>query len=141
MNASDTKHLKLYEITNRSSGQISYQPASNADDACKQAGWIIGDCYVFEQKPGRKPGPDQGTRLLVKIPCLTCPFQYTECKKPDTQVCPTQPTAPELQEWIKQAAQSHLCRFVGMDLTKKDYMLGQKWLPIEEAIRELAPKL
>ncbi|GAH75838.1 unnamed protein product, partial [marine sediment metagenome] len=48
-----------------------------------------------------------------------------------------QPTAPELQEWLKQVTQAHLCQYYGQDLIMKDYNLGQKWVPMEKAIREL----
>ena len=132
--------LKIYKVTNRTTGEKSYQPATNAEDACKQAGWIIGDCYVNPQKPRYKPVPDHEGLTLVKVPCQICPYQYGECKKPTTEECPTQPTAPELQEWLKQAAQAHLCPYQGQDLNKKDYKLSQKWVTIEQAIKELAPK-
>jgi len=140
MNPSDTKEVKLYEIINRSSGQKSYQPASNAEDACSQAGWLPGDCFILEQKPRRKSAPGQEEKLLVRIPCHICPFQYCECRKLDSDDCPIQPTSPELKEWLKQATAAHLCDFVGQLLTKKDHRLGQKWLPLEEAIHELTPK-
>ncbi|GAJ00789.1 unnamed protein product, partial [marine sediment metagenome] len=55
-----------------------------------------------------------------------------------TEECPTRPSAPELQNWLKQAAEAHLCGYVGEALTKNDYHLGQKWCPMERAIEELA---
>jgi len=140
MSNNEHQELKIYEVNHRTTGDKSYQAARTAEDACKQAGWLIGDCFIVEQPPRRKPVPDHDTMLLVKIPCLTCPFQYAECRKPIAEKCPTQPSAPELQDWLKQAAQAHLCDYVGESLTKKDHNLGQKWLPIAEAIKELTPK-
>lgn len=140
MSETGDQELKIYEIINQTTGEKSYQPATTAQDACKQAGWLIGDCYVNEQKPRRKPVPDHDTLILVKIPCQVCPFQYAECKKPAEAECLCQPNSPELQEWLKQISQAHLCDYAGRELTKKDYNLGQKWLPIEDAIKELSPK-
>ena len=136
----DNGHLELivYEVTLRATGKKSYQAALTAEDAVKQAGWPIDECFVFAQNPRRQAVPDHDSILLYRIPCLTCPFQYTECRKPDTEDCPTRPTAPELQNWLKQAAEAHLCNYVGEDLSMKDYHLGQKWCPIEQALRELA---
>lgn len=140
MNPSDKNEVKLFEITNRSSGKKSYQPASNAADACSQAGWLPCDCFVVELKPTRKAAPGQEEKLLVRIPCCTCPFQYCECRKLIADSCPIQPTSPELADWLKQASAAHLCDFTGQLLTKKDHSLCQKWLPLEEAIHELTPK-
>jgi len=134
------QHLKIYEVTHTQTGDKSYQAATNAQDACKQAGWFTGHCFIIEQQPHRKPLPHHEPLLLVKIPCFTCPFQYAECRKPESEKCPTQPSTPELHDWLKQAAQSRLCHYVGQDLTKNDYNLGQKWLKIEDAINELTPK-
>jgi len=140
MNTPVAEDCKIYELTLRTTGEKSYQAATTAEDACKQAGWLIGDCYVNPQKPRRKHIPDQDASLLVKIPCQTCPFQYTECTKPANQGCPTRPSSPDIYEWLKQAAESHLCDYVGKDLTKKDYNLGQKWVKLEDAIKELTPQ-
>ncbi|GAH51712.1 unnamed protein product, partial [marine sediment metagenome] len=122
--------LTIYDITNRTSGETSCQAAKNAMDACTQAGWLIGDCYVTAQKPRYKSVPDHETVVLVKIPCQVCPFQYAECKKPADVECPARPNAPELNEWLAQAAEAHLCDYYGEELEKTDYHLGQKWLPI-----------
>ncbi|KKN21797.1 hypothetical protein LCGC14_0921770 [marine sediment metagenome] len=134
------QELSIYEVTHRETGKKSYQAATTAEDACKLAGWLIGDCFVNPQKPKYKHHDKGESELLVKIPCLTCPFQYAECRKPGTEECPTRPKAPELQEWLKQATESHLCPYVGEALKKTDYNLGQKWLPMEEAVKELSPK-
>lgn len=140
MSTNNDQELKIYEVNHRTTGERSYQAARTAEDACKQAGWLIGDCYIIEQKPRYKPRPHHEPLVLVKIPCLTCPFQYAECLKPDSENCPTQPSAPDLNEWLKQATQAHLCHYTGKDLTKKDYNLSRKWLPIADAIKELSPK-
>lgn len=140
MSDNETTELKIYEITDRATGKKAFKAATTAYDACKQAGWLIGNCYVIEQKARYKPVPDREPLVLARVPCLTCPFQYAECKKPETEYCPTRPHAPELQEWLKQASESHLCPHVGAILTKKDYQFQQKWLPITEALEELAPK-
>jgi len=137
MSQTEAQELKIYEITHRATGETSFQAASSAEDACKKRGWPIGDCYVNPQKPRRSLDADTPSQLVVKIPCRTCPFQYGECRKPETEDCPTRPSAPELQNWLKQAAQAHLCQYVGVELSKTDYHLGQKWLPMEKAIEEL----
>jgi len=140
MSETETQELKVYEITHRTTGEKSFQAARTADNACEQAGWLIGDCFVVEQKPRVKPIPRHDPSVSYKVPCLTCPFQYAECRKPDDTECPTRPQAPELQEWLKQAAEAHLCPHVGVVLSKKDYQFQQKWLPIAEALEELSPK-
>jgi len=137
MSKDNGNELKIYEIINQTTGEKSFQPATNAEDACKQAGWLIGDCFVRAEKPRIKPVPDHDSLVLVHIPCETCPFQYAECRKPATEDCPTRPSAPELQNWLKQAAEAHLCNYYGQELSKTDYQLGQKWLPMEQAIKEL----
>ena len=137
MSQDKNKELKIFELTNKDTGERHLSVSTNAQNACKQAGWPIGDCYVMEQQPRWKGGKHGDSTMLVKIPCLVCPFQYAECRKPLAEDCPTRPKAPELQEWVKQAAEAHLCNYVGQDLPKTDYHLGQKWLPMEQAIEEL----
>lgn len=135
------KHdIKIYEVINRDTGEKSYQPATNAEDACKQAGWLIGDCFVREQKPRHKPVPDHEPLVLVKIPCKVCPYQWAECKKPPAEKCPCQREMPDLNEWLKEITKAHLCEFVGKELAKTDYRQGQKWLTIAQAIQELSPQ-
>jgi len=129
--------LKIYELTNKDTGERHLSVSDNAQDACKQAGWIIGDCFVREVKPQRKARGDNHSALMVKIPCQVCPFQYGECLKPAKAECPVQPNAPELQEWLKQAAQARLCDYYGRELSETDYHLNQKWLPMVQAIEEL----
>ena len=132
--------LKIYEITNRTTGEKHYLVSDNAQDACKQAGWLIGDCFIVEQKPSRKPSSDNHTHLLVKIPCRLCSYQYAECVSPPGEQCPCRPDTPDLNEWLKQVAKAHLCPHVGEQLEKQDYDLSQKWVTIEQAINELSPQ-
>jgi len=135
-----SEELKVWDITNLCTGEKKFTADYNPKDACQQVGWIIGDCFITEQKPRHKYIPGQETRLLIKVYCKVCPYQYAECKKPGVEECPARPSAPELQEWLKQAAEAHLCPHVGVTLAKTDYGLGQKWVPMEEAIKELTTK-
>lgn len=132
--------LKLYHVTNRTTGERWLAITFNADDACKQADWLVGDCYVHEVTECRGHSKAGESPLKVNIPCRTCPFQYAECKKPDEADCPLSLNTPDLNEWLKQAATAHLCLHVGQDLTMKDYNLNQKWVTLAQAIEELAPK-
>lgn len=137
MSETEAQKLKIYELTNKNTGRRHLSVSDNADNACKLAGWLIGDCFVREVKPQRKARGDDHSALMVKIPCQVCPFQYAECRKPADKECPVRPNAPELKAWLEQAAQAHLCDYCGQELSYNDYHLGQKWLPIEQAIEEL----
>lgn len=140
MSDNESTNLKIYEVYNRSTGERHYSVAINAQEACNLAGWQIRGCFVTEAKLQYKPAPHHKAMLLVAIPCQTCTFQYAECRKPPDKDCPCQPNAPDLNQWLAQAAQAHLCDFVGQTLTKKDYNLGQKWCPADKAIAELTHK-
>lgn len=131
---------KLYEVTNRITGERWLAISDNAENACMQADWLIGDCYVREVTGQRGHSKAGEPPLKVKIPCRVCPFQYAECKKPDEADCPVHINSPDLNEWLKQAATAHLCLHVGQDLTMKDYNLSQKWVTLPKAIEELTPK-
>jgi len=137
MSETKDQELKIYELTNKDSGERHLSVSTNAEDACKQAGWIIDKCFVREVKPQRKARKDDHSAMLVKIPCQVCPFQYAECRKPAKLDCPVRPNAPELKEWMKQALEAHKCDFYGQELSQTDYHLGQKWLPMAQAIEEL----
>lgn len=141
MSQNEEQEVKVYEITNRNTGEKSWQAASNAHDACKLAGWIIGDCYIEEEKPRYKPVPDHDPICLVKIPCKVCTYQWAECIAPAEMECPCRPDTPDLQEWLNQVNTAHLCDYVGQTLSKTDHRQGQKWLPTAEAIKELTAKL
>ncbi len=140
MQDAETQDLRVYEVFSHTTGEKSFQVATYAQDACLQAAWQIGDCYVHYLEPHRRAAPGQEVEWRVLIPCHTCPFQYADCTKPDDVDCPVNPQAPEMSEWLKQATEAHLCPYQGNVLTKKDHTLGQKWLTIREAIKELAPK-
>lgn len=135
-----TDDLQIYEVTNKNTGQKSYQAAPTAQDACTQAGWMIGDCFTLYQKPRHKPIPNHQSILLVKIPCNTCPYQFAECLKPDNDECPTKTETQDLDDWRQQAARAYLCTHTGKKLAKTDYHLGQKWVTMEQAIKELTAK-
>ncbi|MBA7486478.1 hypothetical protein ES707_22037 [subsurface metagenome] len=137
MSETNTQELKIYQITNRTTGEKQYSVSDNAQDACKLIGWLIGDCFIVEVKPQRKARGDDHSALMVKIPCQVCPFQYAECRRPADKECSVRPNAPELNEWMKQAAEAHLCDYYGQELSNTDYHLGQKWVPMEKAIEEL----
>lgn len=132
--------MRIYEITSRTTGEKVFRTGSTALDALNQTSWLLEDCYIMETLPRARTGKHGEAVLYVKLPCKTCPFQYTECKKPKAEVCPAPPTAPDLQDWIKQALQAHLCPFTGVDLPLRDYSLLQKWVRMEEAIAALSPK-
>ena len=137
MSNNEGQELKIYELTNKTNGEKSYQAATTAEDACKQAGWMIGDCFVNTQTWTHHHTAKAGSQLLYKIPCQVCPFQYAECLRPADNECPARPNAPELNEWLKQAAEAHLCDYYGQELSEKDYQLTQKWIPLAQAIAEL----
>ncbi len=141
MNENESNELKIYEVTHKATGVKHYSVSTNAQDACQQAGWPIGDCFVYEQTPRRKPMPHHKFLTMVKLPCRVCLYQYGECVNPPGEQCPCRPDSPDLNEWIKQATKAHLCPHIGKELAKVDYDLGQKWTTIEQAIKELAPKL
>lgn len=137
MSSNGDGELQIYEVTNKLTGEKSYRAATTTEDACKQSGWLIADCFAIPQKPRYKSVPDHETVVLVKLPCEVCPFQYAECLKPPADYCPVLHGAPELSEWLKQIAEAHLCPHYGEELEKTDYQKKQKWLPIQQAIREL----
>jgi len=131
---------KIYEVTNRYTGDKHFTVAYDLKGACARLGWQIDDCYIYEVKPKFRKILGRQRGLLVYIPCRVCFYQYAECRLPTGQQCPCKPTSPELQEWIKQATAAHLCNHVGQSLSHKDYEKQIKWLPLSEAIEELAPQ-
>ena len=137
MSINQDQELKIYELTNKNNGEKSYQAATTAEDACKQAGWLIDDCYVNPQNWQYHHNSKAGSQLRYKIPCQVCPFQYAECLRPADNECLVRPNAPELKQWLAQASEAHLCDYAGQELSEKDYHLNQKWIPLEQAIEEL----
>jgi len=140
MSENNGENQSIYEITNRTTGTKHFVADTNPQNACEQLDWLIEDCYVNLQKPQSHWTKDKGVLKLVKIPCLICPFQYAECKKPLQLVCPVKPCAPELKEWLIQAMEARNCPYVGVSLSKKDHQLAQKWVEKGEAVKELAPQ-
>jgi len=140
MSETESTELKVYEITNRETGEKSHQAASNAEDACKQAGWLIGNCYVVLAIHHRTLDSQNEPVVLVRISCQVCPYQWAECKKPPRRICPCRREMPDLNEWLAEITKAHLCEFVGEELTKTDYRQFQKWTPIAQAIKELSPQ-
>ena len=138
MSETEDQELKIYELTNLNTGEKQFSVSNNAQDACKQAGCIVGDCFVREVKPELRPRGDGHSVLMVKIPCRVCPYQFGECIRPVTGLCPVRTETPDILEWARQAALAHLCQHTGKALTRKDYNLYQKWCPMEQAIAELA---
>ncbi len=137
MSSNEGQELKLYEVTLRATGERHYAVDYNAQDACLQSGWAIGDCYVLPQKPITKLDKHERAILFVKIPCRACPYQYTECNKPDDAECPTRPDTQDLKQWQKEISKARICPHVGEDLAKGDYEKRLKRVPLEQAEAEL----
>lgn len=137
MNNHPDTELKIYELTNHSTGETHTLVSHNAQDACKQAGWLIGNCSTREIKPELKAPRDGGMQPMVRIPCQACPYQYAECTKPAQGECPLRHKTPTITEWIKNVIDAHLCDYTGDTLTERDYGQRHKWCPIGQAIEEL----
>lgn len=140
MTTNHDTELKLYEITHRSTGERHFAVDYNAQDACLQAGWLIGDCFIVEQKPLTKFDKHERSILLVKIPCRVCPYQYAECHKPDDAECPTRPETSDLNQWLKETSNAHLCPYTGYALTTTDHQKRLKRVFLADAINELSAK-
>ncbi|MBA7551440.1 hypothetical protein ES705_43980 [subsurface metagenome] len=137
MSQNNDQELKLYEVTLRATGDKHYAVDYNAQDACLQSGWAIGDCYVIPQKPITKLDKHERAILFVKIPCKVCPYQYTECNKPDDAECPIRPETEDPKQWLNQIAKALICPHAGEDLGKRDYEKRLKGVPLEQAVVEL----
>ena len=131
------RDLKIYEVVNRATGEKHYAATDSAQDACEQAGWLIGDCYVRELIPIRKPGQLSDPRQYVRISCHVCPYQYAECIKPADKECPVRPNTPDIYEWMRKATEAHLCQYTGQVLTPGGYKLSQKLVLLQEMIDKL----
>ena len=131
---------QIYEVTNRETGEKSFQPATTAEKACKQAGWLVENCFTALAIERWKPVPDHDPVHLIRIPCQVCPYQWAECKKGEQDECPCRREMPDLNEWLAEITKSHLCEFIGQALAKTDYRQWQKWVLIAQAIKELSPQ-
>jgi len=140
MSQTQETKAKLYYITNRATKKRGLAVSDNAQDACKQLGWMIGDCFVQEAHEHLRRRKEHGLEPLVRVPTLTCPYQYAACKRPKNTPCSLNQDTPDLPEWLRVAMQAHLCAYVGEPLYKKDHALQQKWVTIEEAVKEFAPR-
>jgi len=140
MTGEPTSTSKLFEVTNKTTGEQYYAVTDNPDDACQQAGWPVADCFVYEQTPRPRHEGNRKPQYYVKIPCQTCPYQYAECLKPEYTDCPIRQTDTDFNTWRKRALQAHLCNFTGHTLTKTDYQKGQKLVKLSVAITELTAK-
>lgn len=137
MSQNEAQELKIYELTDKTTGRHHISVSDNAQDACKQAGWLIGDCFVRLLNPLVKPTKSGHFKPMVWMPCQVCPYQYGECTKPAQEECPLRHSAPALIEWLKQAATAHLCQYTGDELTEEDYIQRRKWTSYEEVIKGL----
>ncbi len=126
MSNNGDQQLKIYELHNRDTGEKRYAVGVNQMDCCRLIGWKIGDCFITEVKEQRGHGKAGDPPLKVRIPCQVCLYQYAECQKPAREQCPCRPESPDLNEWWRQAAEAHLCDFVGQELNKNDYNLRLK---------------
>lgn len=140
MNSQSEAPQCIYDVTHRDTGEKRSTAALNSQDACIKVGWSTSDCFVVEQKPTRKLSQHHKYLPLYHVPCLVCPFQCGECNKPANEKCPVNPCAPDLKQWLIQASEAHLCPYQGNELDRKDHVLKQKWVPLEEALKILTPK-
>lgn len=135
MNQNENQELKIYELTDKATGRTHISVSDTAQDACKQAGWLIGDCLVSLHYPLVKPTKNGHFKPMVWMPCQVCPYQYGECTKPPEAQCSVQHNAPNLNEWLIQVAAAHLCEYTGEKLTERDYTQRRKWTSYEETIK------
>ena len=133
MGETPTEGMKLYEVTNRITGEKRLTAANTAQQACELHGWMIGDCFVilYRTRTGQYRGEPHGD--LVAVPCEVCPYQYAECIKPVGTECPVTSDVPDLQEWLKKISLAHLCLHVGEDMGKTNHRLHRKLTPFAEA--------
>ncbi len=117
---------QIYMTINKNTGESHFLASHNAQEDCKEAGALIGTCYVINATPPPPQEPDIKLHRIKKILCQICPYQYGECTKPPEGECPLRTNTPDLQEWIKQSAKAHLCQYTGVALTEKDYYKHQK---------------
>jgi len=139
MNTPEAHELKLYEVLHRLTGEKHFAVSDNAQDACLQAGWLIGDCYVVEQKPLAKYDKKERIRLLVKIPCHVCPYYYAECAMPADAECPIRPETTDPGQWTNEISKARSCPHMGEEIGKRNYDRRLKRTTLEQAILELSP--
>lgn len=140
MSQNENHELNIYELTNKTTGHRHFSVSDNAQDACKQAGWLIGDCVIRLLKPLVKPTKEGHYKPMVWMPCQVCPYQYCECTKPANDECPARDCTPDLDEWLKHVARAHLCQYIGEPLTHLDYNKRRKWTSYEHVIKTINPQ-
>lgn len=135
MSQNNDTELKIYEFTNKTTGKKHFSMSDNAQDACKQAGWLIDDCLVREIYAELKASDKDPLQTMIATPCQVCPYQYAECTKLTQDECPVRHDTPTLAEWLKNVATAHLCKHTGQELTQKDYYQRRKWTLYGETIK------
>lgn len=140
MEENSSQRQKLYQITNRDTGEERTVVSDNAQDACSSLGWLTGDCHFMLVRGHFKAGKDGEGQLLFEVPCEVCNFQWASCDRPLGQPCPCSIENPDLGKWLLNVTMAHLCEFVGQDLDKKDHQIHQKWVTLDQAVKELCPE-
>ena len=128
--------LKLYKATPRVSGTPWLLVAKSLPEAVKLLKESAPQFMVEEVRQYVKTMRGTGRGYYVCVPCKTCPYQYGECRKPADGECAVKIGAPDMTEWIKRASEAHMCKWVGVALSKTDHAMGQKWQKTEDAIIE-----
>jgi len=140
MSENERKREHIYQVTHRETGEKRIVASFDTHSACSGLGWMVGDCHVVEMQGEKHRVAGDWEPLCIRVPCNTCPFQWAECKLLPGSKCPCSINTPDQMEWLIQVTKSHLCSHAGIALTRNDYYLHQKWLPMELALQELAPK-
>lgn len=130
----------LYKATPKVAGVPWIIIASCITEARKQLGDSANQFTVrgIDGKRKRPRGRTAGT--YYPVPVKLCPYQYGECCIPVGGECYVKPNAPDMQEWVKRATEAHLCAHVGISITREDYEKRQKWVLLQDAIKEFARK-
>ena len=126
--------LKAYTVTHRPTGERKTAIACNPEEACTQCYWDINECLCEEQPHSERFIHNLGFQPLCKIPIRVCPYQYAQCALPTNVVCPNRPANPDVTAWVIEATQSHLCDFIGTELSKKEWTGYYRWVTIAEAL-------
>lgn len=127
----------IYQVTHRTTGEKRLTVASSAPHACSNFQWMVSDCYVTLYTTREGKYRNELRFDLVAVPCETCPYQYAECRKPESADCSVRNDVPDLHKWFQKVTLAHLCDFVGEDIDKSHHSLRHKLIPFEEAVKEL----
>ncbi|MBA7577275.1 hypothetical protein ES708_19122 [subsurface metagenome] len=130
----------LWTIYHKPSDKTETIVATSVVAAYALLAWKPGDCEIREAKP-LWSFLDQGKRVLCYKGTITvCPYQYAACELPNNFECPCRPDAPGWEEWEKQAISSHLCPYVGIELTLEQWNHKFKWAAVEGLLAETTPQ-